>query len=66
MTKIENCTPGTVFALNQQCTIACLCRDSISEVVQCPEGLAYDSKTDKCVLPHLAKWYITPNKILVI
>ncbi|XP_044258604.1 probable chitinase 10 [Tribolium madens] len=55
MSQIENCKPGSVFALNPQCTAACLCHDGLSEVVQCPVGLAYDSKTDKCLLPHLAK-----------
>jgi hypothetical protein len=55
--KIDNCEPGSMFALNPQCTAACLCHDGLSEVVQCPVGLAYDSHADKCLLPHLAKWY---------
>lgn len=55
MKKINDCKPGTVFPLNQQCTSVCLCRDGISEVVQCPANLAYDIKSDKCLLPHLAQ-----------
>ncbi|CAH1374076.1 unnamed protein product [Tenebrio molitor] len=55
MEKIDNCEPGSMFALNPQCTAACLCHDGLSEVVQCPVGLAYDSHADKCLLPHLAK-----------
>lgn len=55
MKKINDCEPGTAFSLNPQCTSVCLCRDGISEVVQCPNTLAYDIKSDKCVLPHLAQ-----------
>ncbi|KAJ8918934.1 hypothetical protein NQ315_016836 [Exocentrus adspersus] len=53
--KIESCTPGSMFSLNPQCTAVCLCRNGMAEIVQCPAGLAYDSKTDKCTLSHLAK-----------
>lgn len=64
MEKIDNCEPGSMFALNPQCTAACLCHDGLSEVVQCPVGLAYDSHADKCLLPHLAKWYNPSLQIL--
>ncbi|RZC35869.1 uncharacterized protein BDFB_000346, partial [Asbolus verrucosus] len=55
MKKIDECQPGSVFPLNPQCTVACLCRDGLSEIVQCPAGLAYDAATDKCALPNVAK-----------
>ncbi|KAJ3664657.1 hypothetical protein Zmor_000208 [Zophobas morio] len=56
MEKIDGCKPGSVFPLNPQCTAACLCHDGGSEVVQCPLGLSYDTHSDKCLQPHLAKW----------
>ncbi|CAG9858228.1 unnamed protein product [Phyllotreta striolata] len=52
--QVNNCKPGLVFRLNPQCSIACLCREELAEIVRCPNGFAYDSKTDKCVLAHLA------------
>lgn len=49
------CTPGSIYRLNPQCTSAVLCRYGFTEIVECPSGFAYDSVTDKCLLPHLAK-----------
>ncbi|XP_074030527.1 peritrophin-44 isoform X2 [Leptinotarsa decemlineata] len=54
MKKINDCTPGTIVRLNPQCTAACLCRNGVAEIIQCPAGFAYDSLSDKCVSPHLA------------
>ncbi|CAH1173667.1 unnamed protein product, partial [Phaedon cochleariae] len=55
MDKIKSCTPGTVLRLNPQCSAACLCRNGVAEIIQCPAGTSYDSSSDKCVSPHLAK-----------
>ncbi|KAJ8981606.1 hypothetical protein NQ317_011885, partial [Molorchus minor] len=32
-----------------------LVQSNRAEIVQCPAGLAYDSRMDKCILPHLAR-----------
>ncbi|CAG9838036.1 unnamed protein product [Diabrotica balteata] len=53
--KVNNCKPGSVFRLNSECTAACLCRNGLAEVIQCPTGFAYDSAIDKCILRHLAR-----------
>lgn len=58
MDKIEGCTPGVVFRLNQQCSLACRCREGLAEFIQCPDGLAYDSPTDKCLSLNIARWYV--------
>ncbi|XP_050308614.1 peritrophin-44-like isoform X2 [Anthonomus grandis grandis] len=53
--QVQNCTPGTVFALNPQCTSACRCREGVAEIIQCPSGFAYDIQLDKCLPLHLAR-----------
>ncbi|XP_028144966.1 probable chitinase 10 isoform X2 [Diabrotica virgifera virgifera] len=53
--KVNNCKPGSVFRLNSECTAACLCRNGLAEVIQCPTGFAYDAAIDKCILRHLAR-----------
>nr|CAI5859816.1 unnamed protein product [Callosobruchus analis] len=58
MQKIRTCQVGSSFPLNPQCTAMCLCKENVAEIVQCPAALAYDTRTDKCVLPHVARWYV--------
>ncbi|XP_049821643.1 probable chitinase 10 isoform X2 [Aethina tumida] len=53
--KIDGCKPGAVFRLNEDCSLACLCREGLAEIIQCPTGLAYDSVTDKCLPLDLAR-----------
>ncbi|VEN59247.1 unnamed protein product [Callosobruchus maculatus] len=55
MQKIRTCQVGSSFPLNPQCTAMCLCKEEAAEIVQCPAALAYDIRTDKCVLPHIAR-----------
>ncbi|CAH1974260.1 unnamed protein product [Acanthoscelides obtectus] len=55
MQQIRTCQVGSRFPLNPQCTAMCICKEQTAEIVQCPAALAYDSPTDKCVLPHLAR-----------
>lgn len=50
------CTPGQVFRLNAECSSAALCRNSVTEVIHCPAGLAYDAPSDRCLPLQLARW----------
>nr|CAH7728145.1 unnamed protein product [Callosobruchus chinensis] len=56
MQRIRTCQVGSSFPLNPQCTAMCLCKENAAEIVQCPAALAYDTRIDKCVLPHVARW----------
>ncbi|XP_066261760.1 chondroitin proteoglycan-2-like [Euwallacea similis] len=53
--QVRNCVPGTIFRLNPQCTSACRCQTRLAEIIQCSEGLAYDSQKDKCVPINVAR-----------
>ncbi|XP_066156321.1 protein obstructor-E-like [Euwallacea fornicatus] len=55
LSRVKNCVPGTVFRLNPQCTSACRCQAGLAEIIQCSEGLAYDSQKDKCVPINVAR-----------
>ncbi|KAK4883125.1 hypothetical protein RN001_006444 [Aquatica leii] len=55
LTAAKNCEPGKVFKLADDCSSAVLCRQGMTEVVYCPNGLAYDPPSDRCLPQHLAK-----------
>ncbi|KAF5298642.1 hypothetical protein FQR65_LT09738 [Abscondita terminalis] len=52
----QNCSPGKVFKLANDCSSAVLCRQGVTEVVYCPAGLAYDAPSDRCLPQQMAKW----------
>ncbi|XP_076249995.1 uncharacterized protein LOC143189888, partial [Rhynchophorus ferrugineus] len=55
LAAVEKCTPGTTIPLNADCSKACRCRAHSAEIIQCTQGLAYDSALDKCVPSYIAK-----------
>ncbi|XP_031327644.1 probable chitinase 10 isoform X2 [Photinus pyralis] len=52
---VKDCQPGKVFRLNNDCSSAVLCRKGETEVVYCPNGLAYDAPSDRCLPLQIAK-----------
>ncbi|XP_030745408.1 probable chitinase 10 [Sitophilus oryzae] len=55
MSQVQNCVPGATIPLNFDCSKACRCRKNGAEIIECPAGLFYDSKSNKCLSSALAK-----------
>lgn len=53
------CRPNTVYRLTPSCQSVAVCRDGLTQVLNCGAGTSYDVYSDRCVPFLRARWYVT-------